>query len=70
MNDLVDMCQDFRQHKVVNSLKGLKSQVERLMERIGGVDNQAQLHHTDSVRLNTRINKMSRHYDGQFDRVW
>ena len=70
MNDLVQMCQDFRQHKVVSSLEGLKSKVDRLMERIGGIDNLAQLHNTDSVRLNTRINKMSRHYDGQFDRLW
>ena len=55
---------------MVSSLEGLKSKVDRLMERISGVDNVAQLHNTDSVRLDTRINKMSRHYDGQFDRLW
>ena len=58
MNDLIQMHDDFKKHNMVNGFKKLQSKVDRVMDKIGGVENLAQLDSADVVRLDTKINKI------------
>ena len=49
---------DFTKHDMVNGFKKLQSKVDRVMDRIGGMENLAQLDSADVVRLDTKINKI------------